>query len=91
MNYNPHALIAELERNLDALKNKVDAIESCDNVDELGKIESFARENIQALLVHGANISKGVKSAVDSRRQYLRASLNASAMERVRKVLGENK
>lgn len=88
MNYNPHTLISELENNLAALKNKVDAIESCENVDELGKIEAYARENIQALLVHGANISKGIKSSVDSRRQYLRASLNARAIDRVRQVLG---
>lgn len=91
MYYDPHALIEELEKNLGALKDKVAAIESCNNVNELGKIETFARENIQALLVHGANISKGVKSAVDVRRDYLRRTLNSTAMDRVRKVLGEKK
>lgn len=89
MYYDPHALIKELENNLAKLKDKVNQIEHCENINDLGKIEAFARENIQALLVHGANISKGVRSAVETRRAELRSNLNAKAMDRVRQVLGE--
>lgn len=87
MIYDAHTLIEELERNLGQLKEKVARIESCENIEDLGKIEAFARENIQALLVHGANISKGIKNAVDTRRATLRASLNAKAIDRVKQVL----
>lgn len=87
--YDAHALIGELERNLSQLKEKVSNIEHCDNIEDLGKIEAFARENIQALLIHGANISKGVKSSVEKRRVELGSNLRAKALDRVHQVLGE--
>lgn len=87
MYHDPHKLISELENNLGLLKDKVARIEQTEDLDELGKIEGFARQNIQALVVHGTNISKGIRSAVEKRRAEIRSGLNARAMDRVGEIL----